>query len=118
MEDFLKEAKRSSRIVSQLDSKTKVNVLNQMAQALINNTELIVAQNRKDIADANANDLSDALKDRLLLDSKRIEDMANAIRQIASHKEPLGKILDGWITEDGLKNRKSVCTYWCNWYHL
>jgi len=106
MEDFLKEAKRSSRVVSQLDSKTKVNILNQMAQALIDNAEFIVAQNRKDIADADANDLSDALKDRLLLDTNRIKSMADAIGQIASHKEPLGKILDGWITEDGLKIEK------------
>jgi glutamate-5-semialdehyde dehydrogenase len=106
MEKFLKKAKESSRIISQLDSKTKVSILNQMADALRQNSEVIQVQNRKDLSAANLNNLSDALKDRLFLDDSRIQSMAEAIEQIASHPEPLGKILDGWVTEDGLKIEK------------
>ncbi|MFY4821107.1 glutamate-5-semialdehyde dehydrogenase, partial [Aliarcobacter butzleri] len=47
-----------------------------------------------------------ALQDRLLLTEKRIQDMAIAIRQIASQQDPLGKILNGWVTKDGLNIQK------------
>ena len=106
MEQFLENAKNSSRIVSQLSGKDKNAILHKMAQKLRDNTALIIEENKKDMIDAVANNLSDALKDRLLLDQNRIEGMAKAIEEIAALKDPLGKILDGWITEDGLKIEK------------
>ncbi len=106
MEQFLEKAKNSSRIVSQISGKEKNAILLKMAQKLRENTSTIIEENKKDMIEAVANDLSDSLKDRLLLDEKRIESMAKAIEEIAALKDPLGKILDGWITEDGLKIEK------------
>lgn len=106
MENFLKKAKGSSRIVSQLGSKEKNKILMLMAEALRVNWEVIVEENQKDMIAADQNDLSSALKDRLLLDQKRVYAMATAIEEIASLKEPTGKILDGWITDEGLKIEK------------
>lgn len=106
MEKFLEEAKSSSRVVSQISSKEKNGILLQMAQKLRDNKQLIIEENKKDMIDAVANNLSDALKDRLLLDEKRIESMAVAVEEIAALKEPLGKVLEGWVTEDGLKIEK------------
>ncbi|MEA3352256.1 MAG: glutamate-5-semialdehyde dehydrogenase [Campylobacterota bacterium] len=106
MEEFLTKAKESSRIVSQLSSKKKNKILHQMAQALRDNCEKIEAQNRKDMSAAELNNLSSALKDRLMLDEKRVYAMATAIEEIAALKEPTGKILEGWITDDGLKIEK------------
>ena len=106
MEQFLEKAKNSSRIVSQITGKEKNTILLKMAQKLRENTSIIIEENKKDMIDAVANNLSDSLKDRLLLDGNRIESMAKAIEEIAALKDPLGKILDGWITEDGLKIEK------------
>eukprot|EP01156_Anaeramoeba_ignava_P018670 Anaeramoba_ignava/a92498_17.p1 GENE.a92498_17~~a92498_17.p1 ORF type:complete len:411 (+),score=-10.60 a92498_17:1342-2574(+) len=106
MEQFLEKAKNSSRIVSQISGKEKNAILLKMAKKLRENTSTIIEENKKDMIDAVANSLSDSLKDRLLLDEKRIESMAKAIEEIAALKDPLGKILDGWITEDGLKIEK------------
>jgi len=106
MEDFLKRAKESSKIVSQLSTKVKNNILLQMAKALRDNTEDIMVQNRKDISQATLNNLSSAMQDRLFLDKSRIDGMAKAIEEIASLKEPIGKILDGWVTQDGLRIEK------------
>ncbi len=106
MEQFLEKAKNSNRIVSQISGKEKNAILLKMAQKLRENTSTIIEENKKDMIDAVANSLSDSLKDRLLLDEKRIESMAKAIEEIAALKDPLGKILDGWITEDGLKIEK------------
>ena len=52
--------------------------------------------------------LSSAMQDRLFLNEKRVVDMANAIRQIASQTEPVGRVLDGWVTKDGLNIQKKV----------
>lgn len=106
MQDFLKRAKQSSRIVSILSTAIKNDILLQMADALVKNSSYIIEENAKDMRSAEENKLSSAMKDRLLLNEKRVEDMANAIRQIASQVEPVGRILDGWVTKDGLNIQK------------
>lgn len=106
MEDFLKEAKNSSRVLATISGREKNRILNEMAQALRDNSNTLVAQNKKDMEDGEKSNLSSALMDRLLLDESRIDAMALAIEEIASLKDPVGRILDGWITEDGLNMQK------------
>ncbi|MGB5791807.1 glutamate-5-semialdehyde dehydrogenase [Poseidonibacter sp.] len=106
MQQFLEEAKKTSRTIANLSTKTKTKVLHEMAQSLIDHCDYIIDHNNKDISNAKANNLSDALVDRLLLTGQRIVDMANAIKIIANQKEPVGRILDGWVTEDGLNIQK------------
>jgi glutamate-5-semialdehyde dehydrogenase len=55
---------------------------------------------------AKETNLSPALQDRLLLDDKRIEAMANSLREIAQLKEPVGRVLDGWVIDNGLRIEK------------
>jgi glutamate-5-semialdehyde dehydrogenase len=50
--------------------------------------------------------LSSAMVDRLLLDEKRVSAMAHSLREIAMLKEPVGRVLDGWITDDNLRIEK------------
>ena len=106
MEAFLKEAKDASRALSTLGGREKNDILRQMAEALRENREKILRANALDMADAEQNELSSALKDRLLLDEKRIEGMAKAIEEIASLKEPVGRVLDGWYADAGFKIEK------------
>jgi len=106
MEAFLKEAKSSSRVLATISGREKNRILNEMAQALRDNSRNLVAQNKKDMEEGEKNNLSSALMDRLLLDESRIDAMAVAIEEIAALKDPVGRILDGWITEDGLNMQK------------
>ena len=106
MEQFLEEAKASSRVIATLSGADKNRILREMAEALRTNTSAILKANALDMADADRNDLTSALKDRLLLDESRVEGMAVAIEEIAALKEPVGRVLDGWVTEDGLKIEK------------
>jgi len=106
MEAFLEEAKASSRVLAGISGADKNRILKEMAQALRTNTAEILKANALDMADADRNDLTPALKDRLLLDESRVEGMAVAIEEIAALKEPVGRVLDGWVTEDGLKIEK------------
>jgi glutamate-5-semialdehyde dehydrogenase len=106
MENFLKEAKASSRILNELSGAQKNKILVQMAQALRSNTMNIMEANALDMRDAEVNNLTSALKDRLYLDEKRIDAMAVALEEIVALKEPVGRVIDGWVTEDGLKIEK------------
>ena len=106
MEAFLQEAKASSRILSTLSGADKNRILKEMAVALRVNTGDILKANALDMADAETNNLAPSLKDRLFLDESRVDGMAVAIEEIAALKEPVGRVLDGWVTEDGLKIEK------------
>lgn len=106
MEAFLKEAKEASRVFTTIDGRRKSQVLLQMAAALREKRAFIEQENAKDMALGEKNALSSALMDRLFLDTKRIDAMAVAIEEIAALKEPVGRILDGWVNEDGLKIEK------------
>ena len=106
MEDFLSEAKSASRVLNVLSGKEKNTILKQMAKALREHTATILEANVKDMEAGRQNNLSSALMDRLFLDEARVDAMAVAVEEIAALKEPVGKVLDGWITEDGLKIEK------------
>ena len=106
MHTFLKHAKSASRIVATLDPKTKIDVLAHMADALEAHSDIIIIENQKDLEEAKNNNLSSALVDRLLLNIKRIAEMATAIREIAALKEPVGRILEGWVVPSGIRIEK------------
>ena len=106
MEAFLQEAKSSSRVLSNLSGSDKNRILKKMAGSLRSNTMILLEANAIDIRNGEKNNLSSALMDRLLLDEGRIDAMATAIEEIAALKDPVGRVLDGWVTEDGLKIEK------------
>jgi len=106
VEEFLKRAKLSSAKIATLESAKKKRILNEMADALEDNLDYIIEQNSIDMINAKEANLSSAMVDRLLLDKKRVEAMSNSLREIAMLKEPVGRVLDGWITDDGLRIEK------------
>ncbi|MBI3874322.1 MAG: glutamate-5-semialdehyde dehydrogenase [Arcobacter sp.] len=106
MEQFLKDAKKAKSIISNLSGEIKNDILHQMSEAILGNALFIIRENMRDIEYGRVSNLSSSIMDRLLLTPSRIEDMANAIKEIASLKDPVGKILDGWVTENGLSIQK------------
>jgi glutamate-5-semialdehyde dehydrogenase len=106
MKDFLKKAKASTQVIATLDGKTKNRILNEMADALMENTAAIVAENEKDMLAGKENSLDSALLDRLLLDENRVSAIAQSLREISGLKEPVGRVLEGWVTDDNLRIEK------------
>ena len=106
MKEFLQKAKQSSRVVATLSTAIKNKTLLEFADAIEENSCFIIEENIKDMKLARELDLSSAMQDRLYLNDSRIQDMANAIRQIASQTEPVGRVLDGWLTKDNLNIQK------------
>ncbi len=106
MKQFLEESKKISREIATLSGEIKNKVLNEMADALMEHCDFIVGNNEKDMSAGRLGNLDEALLDRLLLTGDRVQGMAEAIREIATLKEPVGRTLDGWVTENGLNIQK------------
>ena len=106
MEHFLEKAKSASRILATMSGNERNRILREMAEALRANTMNIIEANALDMRSADENNIAPSMKERLLLDEKRIESMAVAIEEIAALKDPIGKVIEGWVTEAGLKIEK------------
>jgi glutamate-5-semialdehyde dehydrogenase len=106
MKEFLQKAKASSTIIATLDGKTKNRILNEMADALVAHTDAIVSENKKDMEAGKKSNLDAALLDRLLLDKERVLAIAKSLREILGLKEPVGRVLDGWVNDDNLRIEK------------
>lgn len=106
MELFLEKAKSASRALATMSGSERNRILREMAEALRANTMSIIESNALDMRRANEENLASSLKERLLLDEKRIDAMAVAIEEIAALKDPIGRVIEGWVTDAGLKIEK------------
>ena len=96
-------AQKAARKLGILSSKEKNIALVKMAEFLINHTEEILGANQLDLAKAKENGMSEALQDRLMLDSKRVVGMADGLRQVAALPDPVGEILEGGSRPNGIE---------------
>ncbi|HOI83718.1 MAG TPA: gamma-glutamyl-phosphate reductase, partial [Campylobacterales bacterium] len=76
MQDYLQRAKDARIQLSQTTGKLRNDVLSKMAKALRAEHGFILEANAKDMEYAKSAGLSSAMLDRLLLDEKRINAMA------------------------------------------
>ncbi len=84
-----------------LDTAAKNQALLRMAQDLLAAKETIIAANQLDMQQAV--DMPKKFTDRLLINEKRIEDMAAGLKTVAQLPDPVAKIDKGWYTADGLQ---------------
>lgn len=84
-----------------LDTAAKNQALLQMAQDLLAAKEEIIAANQLDMQQAV--DMPKKFTDRLLINEKRIDDMAAGLKTVAQLPDPVAKIDKGWYTADGLQ---------------
>jgi glutamate-5-semialdehyde dehydrogenase len=103
MANNAKLVRKASRVVAQLTTSQKNNLLAAMAQAIEDTSDLIINENAKDIQAGKEKGLSDAMLDRLLLTTQRIVDIANAIREIISLEDPVGNIANLALRPNGMQ---------------
>jgi len=95
-------AKNAQNQTASLKTLQKNAALELIAKQLIENAELIKSENRKDIENAQANNMTAALVDRLTLTDARIQGMAEGVRQIIQLPDPIGEVLGGGEISSGL----------------
>lgn len=92
VESLAADCEEASRELSTLSTDRKNRVLRRMADALLDAEEEILAANETDVAGARDDGLSEALIDRLVLNSERLHKMADALRDVASFPDPVGEM--------------------------
>ncbi len=97
-----KRAKEASRKLAITSSKIKDKALENMADVLTNNIDLILKENEKDVKNAKDKGLSKAKIDRLILNEKRINDMATGLKDLIKLKDPIGEVISMWKRPNGL----------------
>lgn len=102
IEEIGKKSKAASYIAAKLTMEQKVNALNTVAKCLVDNTQRILDANAIDIENAKNKNISEGLLDRLSLNPKRIEQMAEGIIQVAGLKDPIGEVLSMENRPNGL----------------
>jgi len=100
-------AKAAEAVISTAGTRVKNEALAAISKALIENQELIIAENAKDIAAAKANGMTEAKQDRLKLDAKRIADMAKGVDELIALGDPVGEIIEGCTRPNGLRITKT-----------
>jgi glutamate-5-semialdehyde dehydrogenase len=104
--DICRAAKGASRVLARLDSDVKNAALEAMATALEDGVEQILEANERDLQAGRANEIADALLDRLRLDEARVLAIVAAVRQVAALADPVGELIDGRRLPNGLDVRK------------
>ena len=100
--DLGKRARAAARALAQMSTERKNAALLAMADQLGASTGAILRANGKDVEKASADQLSLPMIDRLRLDEKRIQGMADGIREVAALADPAGKVIAEWTRPNGL----------------
>ena len=109
MEEVLAIARRARAAAVKLGNLSRAQkdaVLLAMADALERRADAILEANARDVKQARERKLSSAPIDRLLLDEKRIGDMADGLRAVAALADPVGEVIGGWRLPNGLEIAK------------
>jgi len=102
MDELGRAAVAAAEALARADTATKNLALNRAATALRANRAALLAANAQDMEAARAKGLSGALLDRLVLDEKRVEDMARGVEEIAALADPIGTTIAQWTRPNGL----------------
>ena len=104
--DMGRRALDASRRLAQLPADRKNAILIAMADGLVREEAAILTANEKDLAAGREKGLSGAMIDRLTLNSGRIADMAQGVREVAALNDPVGEVLADWTRPNGLRITK------------
>ena len=97
------KAKEASNILGNLSTGEKNKGLLAMADYLVKYKDFIIEANKIDLQEAVNRGTAKAMLDRLSLDEKRVEGMANGLRQVASLPDPVGEVVSMWTRPNGLQ---------------
>ncbi len=94
MQDVGRRARAASRVLARADTATKNRALSAMAAAMRRDAARLSAENAIDLEAARAAGKDAAFIDRLTLDAKAIEAMAEGVDQVARLADPVGEITE------------------------
>ena len=95
----LTEVKKASYELQALDEPMIAKVLSDFSTAILENSELILEANKKDLSKM---DPKDPLYDRLLLNEPRLQAIAGDIKKVITLNSPVGEVIEERTLDNGL----------------
>ena len=89
LKETFERVKRASKTLALLTDAQRNEILNAVAEAIVDYKERILVANEKDLAKM---DPKNPLYDRLQLTEKRLDDIAGDMRNVATLPSPLGHV--------------------------
>ncbi len=103
IEKMARDAKDASRQLRKWGRGQKDQTLERMAHKLLQMGSPIIEENKKDVTLAKEKGLSSAMIDRLTLNRKIIQSMADGLKQVVALPDPVGSITGIWKRPNGLE---------------
>ena len=101
-----KAAKTASRLLAAASTAEKNKALRLAAGLILEEKDFLIHENAKDMRAGEKAGLSKALLDRLLLNSQRIQGMADCLRDTAKLEDPVDRTIEKFTRPNGLKISK------------
>jgi glutamate-5-semialdehyde dehydrogenase len=102
MAEIGRRARLAAATLALASAEAKIAALREAARAVRGRQDEILAANARDLEEAESEGLSPALLDRLALDPKRLEAIAEGLEAIADLPDPVGRVLASWTRPNGL----------------
>ncbi|TMU96113.1 glutamate-5-semialdehyde dehydrogenase [Brucella haematophila] len=102
MAEVGRKAKAAAAPLAIAGTEQKNKALLAAADAILQSRDAILEANKIDLANAAASGMAASFVDRLTLDDKRIEGIAEGIRAIAALPDPVGAVIAEWDRPNGL----------------
>ena len=96
-------AREATKQLAQASADQKNHFLLTLSVLLQDNCAQILAANTIDMQKAQANAMSQAMQDRLLLTKQRVQSIATDVAHIANLADPIGEMFDGKTLANGLQ---------------
>lgn len=98
----LSELRTASKILALLSTKEKNDSIQLIADRLLEQRNVILQANRKDIDKAKASGMQPAMLDRLTLDECRWKMVVEDLRKVAELPDPIGEVIENSTLPNGL----------------
>ena len=102
MAEVGRKAKAAAAPLAIAGAEQKNKALLAAADAILQSRDVILEANKLDLANAAESGMAASFVDRLTLDDKRIEAIAEGIRAIAALPDPVGAVIAEWDRPNGL----------------
>ncbi len=99
-------AQAASQNLCTVPGRVRDQALRKIADQLLASADTLKQANALDLQAGQDNGLTAAMLDRLKLDDKRIQSMAESVRQVADQTDPVGKIIEGRVLPNGIQLQK------------
>jgi glutamate-5-semialdehyde dehydrogenase len=101
--DIAEKSRAASSMLAKAQPGAKDRALLKMSDSLIEKTDYLLSENKKDVEEAVSKGQQSSLLDRLTLTPERIAKIAEGLRQVSSLTDPVGEVVRMWARPNGLR---------------